>query len=171
MWKAITLGLVVVAACHVAGGTSNHGTTGPCTKDSDCASPTICQVCNGKCVYAPDTTCDLEFACPCGYSCRAGSCQSDLGQPQPACVYDRDCPVDQYCSRATYACEYPMTIGQASGVTCTANAQCADGEICSSWNGSPDQCVQNTTHQCLNDSECDATESCNPQGQCQHHSC
>ena len=170
MKRAILL-MLAVAACHADGpGTANHG-AGTCSKDSDCPSPTICQVCNGACVYVPDTACDLQYACPCGYSCRSGTCQSDLGQAQPACVYDRDCPVDQYCSRATYTCESPMTIGAGTGATCTANSQCASGEICSSWNGTPDQCVQNTTHQCLSDSECASTEFCNSLGQCQHHSC
>lgn len=165
------LRLLTIACLLAACQTAESPTARACRADTDCASPTICQVCNGKCVYAPNAACDLGAPCPCGYSCRNQRCETNLGVASAACTYDRDCPVDQFCNRAQFQCEFPMELGSGTGVTCTSNAQCPDGEICSSALGGADQCAANETLECHNDGECPASFFCSSQGQCEHRSC
>src|SRR5579872_5313299 len=135
--------LISIAACS-ATKTSTTTADITCHADTDCPSPTICQLCNARCVYKPNAACSLEAPCPCGYSCRNQQCAAD-GTVQPAtCTYNSDCPVDEFCNRAQFQCEYPMELGASTGVACTANSQCADGEVCSSANGANAQeCAPN----------------------------
>ncbi len=161
----ITALALCIAACQ-----SGNAARIDCHADSDCPSPTICQVCNGRCVYEPNAACDLGAPCPCGYACRDQRCQADLGVATATCTFDRDCPVDEFCNRAQFQCQFPMELGAGTGASCTSNAQCPDGEICSSAAGA-DQCAENLTVQCHTTAECPTGHECGADGQCIHHSC
>jgi len=157
--------------CFIAACGQSPSSKRACQQDTDCSAPTICQTCNSTCVFAPKASCDLSAPCPCGWSCRAGTCQSDLGVLNPACTFNRDCPVDMFCNRAKYECQFPMTLSESTGTPCATNADCTGaGEVCSTANGAG-QCALDETHQCFDDAECPTGDQCNQQGQCQHHSC
>jgi hypothetical protein len=162
------LGLAIIAcvACQQHSGS----TTMSCQHDGDCPSSMICQTCTSFCVFAPNTACNTSAPCPCGFSCRAQSCTTNLGVATPACVYDRDCPVDEFCNRAKYQCQFPMQLSATVGGTCTTNAECGEGSVCTTAN-TPHLCVENLTHECFADDECPTGQRCNPDGQCEHHTC
>lgn len=165
-----SLSLAFVLALAVTACQSSNAARIDCHQDSDCPSPTICQVCNGRCVYEPNAACDLVAPCPCGYACRSQRCQADLGVAAATCTFDRDCPVDQFCNRAQFQCQFPMELAPSSGTSCRSNAQCSDGEICSSA-GSANECAENLTRTCHTATECPAGYDCGADGQCVHHSC
>ena len=164
--------IALLAAC----GSTKTGTTTSaivCHVDNDCPSPTVCQTCNARCVFAPNAACNLDEApCPCGYSCRNQQCAND-GSAMPAtCTYNTDCPVDEFCNHAQFVCEYPMELGQSTGMACTSNADCTQDDVCSTAGGSnAGECAPDLTKECHTAADCDAGYYCSPQGQCDHMSC
>jgi hypothetical protein len=177
MSRSTLLGLVIaIAACQ-------QGTSGPggsttdagnvyrtCSQDTDCATGTICQICNNTCVYPPQQHCSLDMPCPCGWSCRSSVCLSNLGAQAPSCVYNKDCPVDQYCNRALYVCEYPMYATGPGTTKCTTNADCGIDQVCSTAQ-TPATCADNQTHDCFTKADCQSYEQCAPNHQCEHQTC
>jgi hypothetical protein len=172
--RAFVVGWLVIAGVAACSSTKVGQMTSDitCHVDKDCPAPTICQVCNSRCVFAPNQACNLDAPCPCGYSCRDQVCVSNLGVPTAMCTYDRDCPVDQFCNRAQFQCEFPMELGPSTGVACTANSQCDAGDICTSAGGANAmECAPNLTTQCHTTAECPTGDVCSPLGQCEHRTC
>jgi hypothetical protein len=164
---AYLLGLVIVVACASGCGPDVRD----CTSDYNCSTGTICQTCNHTCVYPAGKACKLDAPCPCGWSCRGGTCQSNLGAPAPSCEFNTDCPVDMYCNRAAYVCEFPMEL-LAGTQTCTSNADCDVDGVCTTGPGFPPTrvCAANQTQDCFDMSNCPTNYDC-INHQCEHHSC
>jgi hypothetical protein len=161
-----------VAACHQPIS---------CANDRDCPSTMICQQCNTSCVYAPNTACDLKAPCPCGWACMGGTCRSTAGAPQPQCTFNRECPVDMFCNRAIYRCQYAMALQQDATSACTTNGDCASNEVCSTALGMGKHvCALNATRECRTDADCDTANgdvcltgnlAAPDDHQCTHESC
>jgi hypothetical protein len=102
----------------------------PCSADPDCPARMICQPCNHTCVFRPGGACDLSASCPCDYYCSANACQPTGTTPAAECVFDGDCPNNQFCNRVVFQCQHWMSLVPGSALPCARNTDCPVGEIC-----------------------------------------
>jgi len=139
-----------------------------CSVDTDCGTGQHCQTCNHSCVYPPGGACDTSAPCPCDYFCTSNLCRP-IGDTQPAmCLADTDCPINEFCNRAVFQCQVPMIMVPGSSRSCTTNADCGVGEMCSDANVDR-TCMAVGVTECRTDADCSDPE--NPtctENQCFH---
>jgi hypothetical protein len=125
----------------------------PCNADSDCTAGQICQTCNQTCIFPPGGACDLSAPCPCDYYCSSSLCLAIGDTPPAMCVSGTDCPINRFCNRAVFQCQVPMIVAIGSSASCTANADCSVGEMCSDTDGTR-KCVGVGVTPCRTDADC-----------------
>lgn len=188
MRRTVTFLLAGVAALALAAGCSHHGTRSY-EDQLRCTPSGGCEICDGTTCYP--YYCDANDQCPADYTCTAsgtcawvapddGSGGSDLECDASGCVTCRDTAEGRdcqayVCDAAARPCPSGWTCENASCVSddgggdtceteCCANADCAEGFVCSR----DGVCVERPTPPA---DECDAETPC-PEGEvCQDGQC
>lgn len=151
----------------------NNACADGCTTSMDCSAEQTCSaenkcVCdNGKCPEgsscSAETNACVEGAFNCTTnpgSCAPGTyCNGANGMCEPGCTdqpgMPNSCMAGEVCNLATGQCAVDMCVGQDP-------TQCMNIAQTPYWNPDLCSCVG-----CINDGQCEAGESCNPNGQCE----